>query len=159
MSIKQYSKKHSLLYVTIFLLTFPSLAFAHEKEHEEEKKNEISLFVGGSSNIDATAFAIGADYQYRIIKVIGVGAIIDVATGDIGSVMIGPAAFIHVWNFEFTVAPTAEFSDDDITAVLRLGIAYEFELPGFSISPSLNFDTERGGEETLVYGLSFGFEF
>jgi hypothetical protein len=99
MSKKQYSKKHSLLYVAIFLLSFPSLAFAQEKELEEEKKNEISIFVGGSSNIDATVFAIGADYQYRIIKVFGVVAIIDVATGDIGSVMIGPAAFLHVWNF------------------------------------------------------------
>jgi hypothetical protein len=150
--------KKLYLLLILLMISSPIIKAQEAEKPKEESKSEISVFIGGSTNKDATAFALGLDYQYRIKKIIGVGALIDVAFEDIGSIMIGPAAFIHVSNFEFTIAPCAEFSDDDIVGVLRLGVAYEFELSKFSISPSVNFDTERAGEETLVYGLSFGFD-
>jgi len=61
-----------------------------------------------------------------------------------------------VKNLAFTIAPGAEFSDDETTMVLRVGASYEFELSRFSISPAIFYDTERAGDPALVYGLSFG---
>jgi hypothetical protein len=58
-----------------------------------------------------------------------------------------------------TVAPAAEFSEEDVSPVLRVGAGYEFKIASvISISPSLFFDTERNSEASLVYGLSFGFD-
>ncbi len=148
-----------LLALLLFVIPINTFSQENEGEKEEENKNEISVFIGASTNSETTAFSFGIDYQFRINKVVGVGAIVDVATEDIGSIMLGPAVFLHASKFEFVVSPTIEFSDDDSTGVLRLGVAYEIELSKYSISPSLNFDTERDGKETLVYGLSFGFEF
>ena len=129
-----------------------------EKKESDDKKNQISLFLGATSNIDATAFTIGLDYQYRINRLFGVGALVDHAMGDIQSTLLAPALYLHVWHLEFTVAPAAEFSKDETTAVLRVGVEYGFEISRFSVSPALFFDTERNEEPSLVYGVSFGIE-
>lgn len=143
-----------------FLTILSSITYAQEKtdSDKEESKNEISIFVGGTSNSDATAFTLGVDYQHRFSKVFGFGGLVDYAMGDIQSVLVAPAVYLHAWKFEFTVAPAAEFSESDIKAVLRLGAAYEIELKKFLISPSVFFDTERNESPSWVYGLSFGFD-
>jgi len=146
----------------LMLLTLPFALFSQEdgSKEEDEKKNQISLFLGAISNRDANAFAVGLDYQYRFNKIIGAGALVDYAGGSIESLLIGPALYLHAWHFEFTIAPTVEFSGGDVAWPIRLGVAYEFELlKGVSISPAVFFDTERNDESALVYGLAFGFEF
>jgi len=147
-------------FIVGFLVFLIGVTYAQEKvdNDKEESKNELSIFLGATSNSDATAFTLGVDYQHRFTKVVGLGGLVDYAMGDIQSVLIAPALYLHAWHFEFTVAPAAEFSDGDIVAVLRLGAAYEFEIKRFSISPSLFFDTERNESPAWVYGLSFGFE-
>jgi len=67
--------------------------------------------------------------------------------------------FLHLLNWELTLAPGVEFVDSETSFVFRAGIEYEIKLPYFSISPMINLDSERGGEPSLVYGLSFGMEF
>ena len=95
----------------------------------------------------------------RISRIFGVGGLIDHATGEINSTLIAPALFLHVKKFCFTLAPSVELSEDETTAVLRVGVEYEIEISRFSISPALFFDTERDENPSLVYGVSFGFEF
>lgn len=147
--------------IIVFLLFFSLTIYAQEKniENKEEKKNDLSLFLGNTSNADASAFTIGADYQYRVNRILGVGAFIDYASGKIHSTLIGPAIFVHVWNFEFTIAPSVEFSDNDVAATYRLGVQYDFEMSKFSVSPALYFDSERKEKPAWVYGVSFGFKF
>lgn len=146
--------------IIVLLLTFlPVHVWAQDKsDDKEESKNELSVFIGAASNADATNMAIGIDYQYKFNKVFGLGALVDSSTPEIASLLVGPAIFLHAWHFEITLAPCAEFSGDDVVAVLRAGLAYEVELSKFSLSPSVYFDTERAGQETFVYGLSFGFD-
>jgi hypothetical protein len=151
--------KKSILYLLFFILPFSLLSQDESNKEEEDKKNGLAVFLGATSNKDATVFAIGLDYQYRINKVFGVGAVADYASGDIESLLIGPALFLHAWHFEFTVAPTIEFSGGDIAYPVRFGAGYEFELPhSVSITLAVFFDTERNEESALVYGLSFGFK-
>lgn len=141
--------------ILVLILSIPIALFSQDEgsKNGKDKKNEISVFLGAITNSDATAFAIGLDYQYRINKVIGVGGLVDYASGDIESLLLGPALFLHAWHFEFTIAPTLEFSGDDTAYPIRVGVAYEIELPVVSISPSVYFDSERNDESGIVYGL------
>jgi hypothetical protein len=148
------------IFISLILISGSLVSYAQEAAaEEEESKNAISVFLGGTSNKDATAYTMGVDYQYRINRIVGVGALIDYAMGDIQSLLIAPAVYLHAGHFEVTVAPAAEFSGGDVSPVLRVGAGYEIKIAsGVSISPSLFFDTERNLEESLVYGLSFGFD-
>ena len=151
--------KYKQIILATALLLFvllPGNIWGQEKKEAPESKSDISLFLGATSGSEDTAFTIGVDYQYRISNVFGVGALLDFAGGDFKSTLVAPALFLHLKKFSFTLAPGAEFSDDETTMVLRLGASYEFELSRFSISPAIFYDTERGGDPALVYGLSFG---
>lgn len=149
--------KQIILVTALFIFVlFPGNIWGQEEEEGPEGKSDISLFLGGTTNSDATAFTIGLDYQYRLSRVFGVGAILDHAAGDISSTLVAPALFLHLKQLSFTVAPAAEFSDDGTAFVFRVGAEYEFEISKFTISPAIFYDTERGGEPALVYGLSFG---
>ena len=141
----------------LFLLS-PGNIWGQEEEEGPEGKSDISLFLGASSNSEATAFTIGMDYQYRISRLFGVGVILDHATGDFKSTLVAPALFLHVKNLSFTVAPGAEFSDDETELVMRLGAEYHFEISRFAIIPAIFYDTERNGDPTWVYGLGFSME-
>jgi hypothetical protein len=143
----------------MFIVLFLSFSgFSQEKDAEsDDKGSELSVFAGGISSTEATAFAIGLDYQYRFNKVVGIGALVDYSTGDFNSVLTGVALFLHAGDVEFTLAPGVEFSED-VDLAFRFGIAYEFELKKVSISPSVFYDTVRNEKPAWVYGLSFGFK-
>jgi len=128
-------------------------------EEEEETSNEIALFLGLTTNKDATAATFGIDYQYKLSPLAGIGLVIDHAAGDIKSTIVAPGLFLHLLSWEFTIAPGVEFVDDETKFVFRTGVEYEIKLPYFSISPAINLDFERNDEIALVYGLSFGIEF
>jgi len=128
-------------------------------EGEEEARNEIALFLGLTTNKDATAATFGIDYQYRLSPLAGLGLVFDHAAGDIKSTIVAPGLFLHLLSWEFTLAPGVEFVDSETKFVFRVGIEYEFKLPYLSISPAINVDFERNDEIALVYGLSFGMEF
>ena len=148
-----------IIVTALWLIAFlPENIWGQEEKESPKGKSDISLFLGGTSNSDATAFTIGLDYQYRLSRVFGVGAILDHAAGEISSTLVAPALFLHVKQLSFTVAPAAEFSDDGTAFVFRVGAEYEFEISKFTIFPAIFYDTERGGEPALVYGLSFGYE-
>ena len=149
----------NILIALLLIVLLPETLLGQEAHEEKERKNEISLFLGATSSTDATAFTIGLDYQYRISRVFGVGAIFDHATGEINSILVAPALFLHVKRFSFIVAPGVEFSDENTEFVSRVGVGYVIEISRFSISPALFFDTERDENPSLVYGVSLGFEF
>jgi hypothetical protein len=128
-------------------------------EGEEDARNEIAVFLGLTTNKDATAGTFGVDYQYRLSGPVGLGLVLDHAAGDIKSTIIAPGLFLHFLSWEATLATGVEFVDSEAKFVFRAGIEYEFKLPYFSISPAINIDFERGDEIALVYGLSFGMEF
>lgn len=128
-------------------------------EGGDDARNEIAIFLGLTTNKDATAATFGVDYQYRLSGPVGLGLVLDHAAGDIKSTLLAPGLFLHFLSWELTLAPGVEFSDSETSFVFRAGIEYEIKLPYFSISPAINLDTERDDELSLVYGLSFGMEF
>ncbi len=141
------------------LESFTNTPANYSGEGEEDARNEIAIFLGLTTNKDATAGTFGVDYQYRLSPPVGLGLVLDHAAGDIKSTIVAPGLFLHLLNWEATLAPGVEFVDSETKFVFRVGIEYEFKLPYFSISPAINLDFERGDEIALVYGLSFGMEF
>ena len=89
-------------FIVGLLVFFIGVAHAQEKADSDKKesKNELSVFLGGTSNSDATAFTLGVDYQHRFTKVVGFGCLVDYAMGDIQSVLVAPALYLHAWHFE-----------------------------------------------------------
>ena len=154
---------HHFLKKILFLTALLCLPFAvfsqDENSEEEETKNDIVVFLGGTSNNESSAFTLGVGYQYKITRLIGVGGFLDHAFGDINSTIIAPALYLNVKAFTFLVGPGIEISDDDVIAVLRLGVEYELEISGFLLKPGVFFDTERDESASVVYGLSFGYAF
>ena len=157
--------KFSLFLLTVFSCFIFSSSFSQEgKEGEEsEGKNEIAVFLGGTSQLEGdgtSAFTLGLDYSYRVGKLIGLGFLFDHASGDLKSTLIGPFVSSHLRKFVLTAAPALEFSEEETTPTYRLGIAYKIELPnGFAILPTLNFDKERREEISLVYGFTIAKSF
>jgi hypothetical protein len=141
------------------LESFANTPANYSGEGEEDARNEIAIFLGLTTNTDATAGTFGVDYQYRLSPPVGIGLVLDHAAGDINSTLLAPALFLHLLSWELTLAPAVEFVDSETSFVFRAGLEYEIKLPYFSISPAINVDFERGGEPALVYGLSFGMEF
>jgi len=141
------------------LITFANTPVNYPVEGEEDARNEIAIFLGLTTNKDATAATFGVDYQYRLTGPVGLGLVLDHAAGDIKSTLLAPGLFLHLLSWELTLAPGVEFVDSETNFVFRAGLEYEIKLPYFSISPTINLDSERGGELSLVYGLSFGMEF
>ena len=142
------------------LVVVPFNGLAQEREEDGgEGRNELALFLGGTTNKDATAITFGLDYQYRLDPLLGIGALIDHAAGEIKSTLVGIGTFVHFQRWEITFAPAVEFTGDEINPSFRLGLKYEIKLSAFSISPAVNVDGARGGEFSVVYGLSVGTEF
>jgi O-glycosyl hydrolase len=150
-------KKMNRISIFIFLLPFMVFSQQDSESDKKESKDKLSVFVGGISSVEATAFAVGLDYQHRFNKIVGFGALADYASGDFNSVLTCVALYLHAGDVEFTIAPGVEFSEEiDLSA--RLGVAYEIELKRFSISPSVFYDMVRNEKPAWVYGLSFSFD-
>lgn len=52
--------------------------------------------------------------------------------------------------------PGIEIEDNETSFLFRAGVAYEFELEQFTITPEFNADFVNGDVD-LVFGASFGF--
>lgn len=154
-------RKKPMIWI-LFFFTFSGLSLeAQETDNNSmERKNELSLFIGATSNESTTAFTYGLDYQYRLSELFGIGVILDHAAGDIESTLLGPALFLHWAQVELALVPAIEFVDSETNYIFRLGFEYEFEFDDkYSLAPSVNFDLERRNEFAVVYGLSFAFKF
>lgn len=147
--------------VALFLL-IASSANAAERKYEgetEEGRQRLALFLGTTRDGGDSGFTVGLEYEYRASQAIGVGGLIDHASGDFDSTLLAGAFFFHFGHhWVALVAPGMEFNEDDELA-LRVGFAYEFKVAKrFNVAPAFNIDFVDG-EERLVYGVNLGWGF
>lgn len=150
----------------------------HPTSHEDHgfHRNHLALFLGASTPTNEgseTSFTIGADYERRLNKTLGVGGIVDFAIGNFKrTALLGGALFVHpIGNLRLLAAPCVEFVEKEAKGrpgesakheahfAFRLGVAYEFHIDRFSIVPVFNADLIGETKTTLVYGLAFGVGF
>jgi hypothetical protein len=106
---------------------------------------------------DEEAFTLGLDYEYRLNRRWGVGALIDFAGGDFRSWVAGMPVFLHPGRgWKLLLAPGVEDKEDeDGEFLVRVGVLYDFEVGRFTIAPALQVDFVDD-EEVLVYGVNIG---
>ena len=99
---------------------------------------------------------MGLDYEYRLNQLIGVGAVVERAKGNVDATTVLAVVDIHLWKgLAVQVGPGFERVGGTTHFAGRLGLLYELELPsGFTISPQFHFD--RSEENSKVIGIACG---
>ena len=156
-----------ILLVAAFLVAIPVTIRAEEVEqtlHQEapEHRHGLELFLGNSHLGGEDGFSVGLTYEYRLSDMFGIGGFAEYAGADFREWVFGLPLFLHPYKgLRFLVAPgiDVETEEGDSEFLLRLGVAYEFEIhEKWSITPEFNVDFVDG-DQVLVYGLSYGYAF
>ena len=165
------------------ILFFGAIGVADEPQHassdphgngHEFHRHHVALFLGATSGIlenghgedphahgesekRNTDFSIGVDYEYRILKKLGIGALVDYAPGDLRTTVFAAGAFIRpIGSLLVIAAPGFERHEQNRHALFRLGFGYEFDVADrFSLTPNFNIDFVNG-RQVYVYGISLG---
>jgi len=148
-----------------FLLVSPVFADQGESHSEGEYSahgpHHISvLFADTHASGEGDNFTLGLDYEYRVNELLGLGAVIERAYGELDSTTLLAVADIHFDNgFIMQVGPGIERKDHENVFVSRVGVLYEFEMDAFTLSPQLHWDYHDGEKNTIVAGVALGFAF
>jgi hypothetical protein len=134
----------------------------HSGPHHE-RGHELGLFLGATDVDDRLRPTLGVDYEFRIGPRWGVGAIADWAFGGEGrEFVLAASGYLHLGTaVRLQLAPGIQRDKEmrEIEGVLRLGIAYGFEVgERWSVMPTMALDLVSG--ETIgVYGVTAGYRF
>jgi len=142
-----------------------------EEEEQSDQRNVVSLVLGGSSNKDENAFAVGLDFEHRVHPLLGVGAVVEYAAGDIDAVSLLGVVDLHLWKgLAIQTGPGVEFVREEeevgegTTSVnrteflYRVGLVYEFEIGRLLVIPQVHYDYSSG-KDSVVYATALGFKF
>ncbi len=103
---------------------------------------------------------LGIDYEYRVSNLLGVGFVLEHAFGELDATTAIAVADIHLDSgLILQLGPGYEHVEGENVFVTRLGMLYEFEFDGFTLSPQLHWDYHDGHENALVAGIALGFSF
>ena len=119
-------------------------------------RHHAAVFLGGAVRAEhstESTFAIGFEYEYRLVKLVGAGLLAEVATGELREAVIVAPLALHPWRgLRLVAAPGIEIPSEGHTAFLmRLGIAYQIPIRNFTLGPEFNVDLIHG-EPTYVVG-------
>lgn len=108
------------------------------------------------SEESASGPTIGLDYEYRVSDFLGLGTVLEYAFEDIDATTVLAVADLHVTpQFIVQTGPGVEFRDGDDEFVYRLGVLYEWERGGYTLSPQLHYDA-TSGDDAIVFGIALG---
>ena len=151
-----------ILFVLLILPNAVRASTANEEHHHwQQSPHHLSLLVA-TTNTDehGDAFTLGVDYEYRVNDFLGIGLVAEYAFGDIEAFTYLAVADLHITNnFIAQVGPGVEFFDGEEIPVARVGLLYEFELSGLTLSPQLHYDYHHDHDDAIVAGLAIGIAF
>ena len=107
--------------------------------HWQSTPHHLSALVGTTYTKECgNAFTLGIDYEYRLNNFLGVGFVAEYAYEDLVAYTYLLVADLHITNhFIAQIGPGLEFHGSHKMEVARLGLLYEFEMAGFTVSPQL----------------------
>jgi carbohydrate-selective porin OprB len=128
-------------------------------ESETQGGQSVGFFVGNRDEGSSNGFTVGAEYEYRLSKLLGIGGFAEYAGGDFDSLVLGvPVTFHPLAGWAFQLAPGVEFNSGT-ELLFRIGAGYEFEIsPQWSLVPKLSVDFVDG-DSVFVYGLRGAYKF
>jgi outer membrane scaffolding protein for murein synthesis (MipA/OmpV family) len=132
---------------------------AHEHDYH---RNVVAAFVGMTSEERREkALTYGVEYERRLSSSIGLGLILEHASGDLDFTIVAVPFAYHNGHWKLYAAPGVEYSNDNYETefLMRLGVEYAFEIgKGFELSPQVDVDFVDG-EVVTVIGLTLGYGF
>lgn len=139
---------------------------SHEAEAGIHYRHELAVFLGAAIRDEhghetESGFALGLEYQYRLHRLLGVGALAEGALGEFRDVLLIAPISLHPWRgLRLVVAPGVEIPNEGSSEfALRLGAGYKIPLGGsFILLPEFNADL-IDGTPTYVFGASFAVGF
>lgn len=151
----------SICAATAFALSSKAEDNHHEQDDHHGHKHHVAIFVGGTHDYQGeNAFTMGLDYEYRLTDLLGAGALIDYAGGDIESAVVGGGLFFHPWqDLRLLTAVGKEFHNGHDEFLIRLGTMYDFHLENWTLSPTVNADILGSGHLNVIYGIALGHGF
>ncbi len=124
-----------------------------------EHPHHISVLFSGTFEQDESAPSVGLDYEYRVSEFLGLGGVAERAFGQIDATTLLAVADLHLTRqFIIQTGPGVEFLEGESAAAYRLGVLYEFEGRGYTVSPQLHYDWVSG-EDSVVAGIAIGYGF
>ncbi len=153
-----------LISITLLLIMLPlQMVVAVEEEgiqkEGEESYHALELFLGNTHEHSENGFTVGLAYGYRLTELFGAGAFWEYAADPFDKWSAGVALLIYPYKgLRFLLAPGLEHNEGEYEFLFRTGVAYEFEIGRGSITPEFAVDFVDG-EESYVYGLTFGWRF
>jgi hypothetical protein len=128
-----------------------------ESEHQPHK-HHVAVFLGNTHDYHGTdAFTVGADYEYRLSNLIGLGGFVDYAGGDIDAVVVGGGLFIHPWrDLRLLTGAGKEMHNGHGELLVRLGVSYDFHIKKWILTPVIDVDLLENGHQNWVYGIAVG---
>lgn len=142
----------------------PTAASAQEAQPPQQQetspgRHTLWGFVGATSG-DETGFTLGARYEFRISRNIGLGSTFEHAfSGDEESVFLIPTAIIGPFGIlTFDAGVGWRFVEGENDAVVRAGTRIALRLPGrWKVAPT--FALDFGGGTRAIYGVLLGRQF
>jgi hypothetical protein len=127
--------------------------------HQEFHPNLIAVFTGftGESRRD-TGFTVGLEYERRLNKSFGIGALLERTIGDVDLTIVAIPFAYHQGPWKVYTAPGIERNDGHNEKLLRFGVEYGFEVGKFEIAPQIDYDFVDG-DNAVVVGVTLGWGF
>jgi hypothetical protein len=135
--------------IAVFLMMIivnPVIAGDEPQKNEETLKNRVELFLGNTHEEGENAFSTGLSYEYRLHEFFGIGGLVEYAGMNAREWVLAIPLLIHPYKgLRFALAPGLELPKEDKNEFLfRVGVAYEFEIGRWSITPEFNVDFVGG---------------
>jgi hypothetical protein len=125
-------------------------------EHGEYHENLIAFLVGvAHQGPRDNGLALGVEYEHRLSSDFGIGALAEHTFGDFDAWVYAVPFAYHRGPWKVYAAPGIEDGERGSESMLRLGGEYGLEVGEWEIAPQLDLDL-IGGEQTWVFGLTFG---
>ena len=129
-------------------------------ESESLGRNKIEFTIGNThAEHGDNAFTFAASYNYRFSEQASVGVLVEHAFDPLDSWVVGvPFKLYPGEGWVLTAMPGIELEGGEEEPLFRIGVGYEFELDGYSLTPEINADYVDS-DVAIVLGLSIGFSF
>ena len=156
-----------LLTIVLLLLVLAPSAASAAGEEGNLPHHHLAVFAGlgvesKGGREDHNGFALGGEYELRFHKNWGVGGVVEFLGQDTirNLVLMFPVSLHPGGAWRLMMGPGVEFTPKKEKFAFRLGVGYEFHLPGhWSLAPEFFVDLIETGENTWVTGVALGYEF
>lgn len=127
----------------------------------ENAKHIPGVFVGATHVKSETEFTFGLEYEYKLNKTWGVGAVYERSNGAHHNDGVAVALASIYYHPNKNIRLGAGIGQERVGGghpheenLYRLSAAYDFHFQGFGVAPTVAVDFV-GGDEALIFGVAF----